>query len=118
MVAIGTRLFTWLKGVPVGSDEFGNRYYQERVQTNPWRHRRWVVYEGEVEASRVPPAWHAWLHYTVNQPPLSDAPRRPWQKPHMPNLTGTPDAYRPPGHDLQGGQRAAATGDYEPWKPS
>jgi NADH:ubiquinone oxidoreductase subunit len=118
MASIGTRLFTWLKGEFIGEDEFGNRYYQERGQSNPWRRRRWVVYEGEVEASRVPPAWHGWLHYTVDRPPAGRIPTWPWQKPHLPNLTGTRAAYRPPGHDLQGGKRAAATGDYEPWKPS
>ncbi|MGH6798662.1 MAG: NADH:ubiquinone oxidoreductase subunit NDUFA12, partial [Roseiarcus sp.] len=40
-----------------------------------------------------------------------------WQKPHLPNLTGTPLAYRPPGSVLEGGHRAPATGDYEPWTP-
>jgi NADH:ubiquinone oxidoreductase subunit len=40
-----------------------------------------------------------------------------WEKPHMPNLTGTPRAYRPPGSVLRGGHRASATGDYEPWQP-
>ena len=32
-------------------------------------------------------------------------------------LTGTDQAYRPPGHTLKGGRRAKATGDYEPWTP-
>jgi NADH:ubiquinone oxidoreductase subunit len=36
---------------------------------------------------------------------------------HVPNLTGTDRAYRPPGHTLQGGRRDRATGDYEPWTP-
>ena len=35
-------------------------------------------------------------------------PRYPWQKPHQPNLTGTPLAYRPPGSVLRGGERAHA----------
>ena len=42
---------------------------------------------------------------------------RAWQKPHVPNLTGTADSYRPAGHDYQGGKRAKATGDYEAWTP-
>jgi NADH:ubiquinone oxidoreductase subunit len=78
-----------------------------------------VLYNGEVEASRVPPEWHAWLHRTVVDPPKPGAAQpRPWQKPHQPNLTGTGQAYRPPGHTLKGGQRAKGTGDYEPWIPS
>ncbi len=114
---IGTRLFTYLHGQPVGRDAEGNRYYQERRPRAPGlRQRRWVLYAGAEEATAVPPEWHAWLHYTTDAP-LSDAARRPWQKPHLPNLTGTALSYRPPGHDYQGGHRAAATGDYEAWTP-
>jgi NADH:ubiquinone oxidoreductase subunit len=50
-------------------------------------------------------------------PPEGGPAKRPWQKDHLPNLTGTAAAYRPPGHILQGGQRDKATGDYEPWVP-
>jgi NADH:ubiquinone oxidoreductase subunit len=66
----------------------------------------------------VPPEWNAWLHYTVDTVPAdSGAPKRDWQKPHVPNRTGTPDAYRPAGHTLRGGHRQKATGDYEAWRP-
>ena len=113
-----TRAITWLKGEPTGVDAFGNRYYQERRPARDRRRRRWVVYKGPVEASAVPPLWNAWLHYTVDRVPSeSQTPRRDWQKPHLPNQTGTPDAYRPAGHTLRGGNRAKATGDYEAWKP-
>ncbi len=118
-MSIGTRLFTWLHGGLVGTDEFGNRYYRDRHVHKHRRERRWVLYNGEAEASRVPPEWHAWLHRIIKDPP-SQTPlvQRPWQKPHLPNLTGSALAYRPPGHTLQGGQRARGTGDYEPWIPS
>lgn len=119
MTTLITRVMTWLQGERVGADSFGNRYYRERTKPMDRRRRRWVVYRGEDEASRVPPAWHAWLHYTIDDPPdLDRSEKRLWQKEHMPNLTGTPDAYRPPGHTLEGGRRAQATGDYEPWRPS
>ena len=36
---------------------------------------------------------------------------------HLPKLTGTGEAYLPPGHTLAGGKRARGTGDYEPWTP-
>jgi NADH:ubiquinone oxidoreductase subunit len=78
--------------------------------------RRWVAYAGAPEASRVPPEWHAWLHYTTDAP-LAERARRPWEKPHLPNATGTPAGYRPPGHDYRGGARQRATGDYEAWTP-
>jgi len=70
-----------------------------------------------VEASRVPPEWHAWLHRMADAPPAADRPRYPWQLPHEPNMTGTPEAYRPPGAHRRSRVRAAATGDYEAWTP-
>ncbi|MCX7932481.1 MAG: NADH:ubiquinone oxidoreductase subunit NDUFA12, partial [Rhodovarius sp.] len=34
-----------------------------------------------------------------------------------PNLTGTPFAWRPRGHDYAGGRRRSTGGDYEAWTP-
>jgi NADH:ubiquinone oxidoreductase subunit len=121
-MTIATRLYTWLRGEKVGSDAFGNEYYRDKNGARRFagsREKRWVLYKGEAEASKVPPEWHAWLHHIVKEPPPPGGPpRRPWQKEHIPNLTGTIDAYRPPGHDYKGGHRARATGDYEPWVPN
>ena len=65
-MSVGTRLYTWLKGELVGTDQFGNRYYREKTRRAlvkgggmPSRERRWVLYNGIAEASRVPPQWHA-----------------------------------------------------------
>ena len=118
-MTIGTRLFTWMRGAPVGEDEFGNRYYQERrAPTDGRRRRRWVMYQGEAEASRVPPEWHAWLHHMVAAPPDKTASaRRPWQKPHVPNLTGTADAYRPPGDLVKGDRAERMPAPYQAWRP-
>jgi NADH:ubiquinone oxidoreductase subunit len=119
MAHIGTRLFTWLRGRPVGTDAFGNRYYMERRAPKQGRAKRWVVYEGIPEPSKVPPLWHAWLHYTTDTPPHGVAAQtHEWQKPHQPNLTGTAGAYFPPGHILRGGARDATRSDYEPWTPT
>ena len=124
-MSLGTRLFTWLRGELVGTDQFGNRYFRDKsgakskVGSGLSKERRWVLYDGEVEASKVPPMWHAWLHYTIDQPPAEGAAMLyDWQKEHLPNMTGTAAAYRPAGSLLAGGQRAPATGDYEPWRPS
>jgi NADH:ubiquinone oxidoreductase subunit len=120
---LGTRLLTWLRGEFVGGDDYGNRYYRlkgdkpRRLGGGRFsRERRWVIYNGEPEGSKVPPEWHAWLHHMVNEVP-QPRQRYPWEKPHQPNLTGTPQAYHPPGSVLRGGQRPRATGDYEPWTP-
>ena len=103
----------------VGRDGFGNRYYRARPRKGGQRQRRWVMYKDRPEASTVPPEWHGWLHHQTDEIPVPGGPgfRRPWQKPHQPNMTGTNRAYRPPGHILEGGQRAKATGDYQAWRP-
>ncbi len=117
-MTLGTHLFTWLCGELVGRDEDGNRYYRATKHRRGKRERRWVLYAGANEASKVPAHWHGWLHHTIDAPPpAGGADRKPWQKAHQPNQTGTPGAYRPPGHVLSGGRRDRATGDYEPWRP-
>jgi NADH:ubiquinone oxidoreductase subunit len=117
---LGTYLRTRFRGELVGEDEFGNRYYRERGAKDPRRERRWVVYPPDVEpeASRVPAGWYGWLHRSRLHPPSEQPlPVKRWEKPHLPNLTGSPLAYLPPGHELRGGQRDRATGDYEAWRP-
>lgn len=103
----------------VGTDQYGNRYYSAKPRPGYKRDRRWVIYRGTPEASKVPPEWHGWLHHQTDDVPdnKSLSYRRTWQKPHIPNMTGTTAAWRPPGHLLSGGQRDGATGDYEAWVP-
>ncbi len=117
----GTQLWTWRYGELVGQDEYGNRYYRTRggkIDPTLGFERRWVIYNGYAEASNVPPSWHGWLHHTVDVPPTAEDYRAPpWLKPHRPNLTGTPAAYRPSGSTLAQGRRPRATGDYRPWRP-
>lgn len=111
-------LFTAMKrGEKVGEDALGNAYYRAKPRKGYKRERRWVMYDGAPEASTVPPEWHGWLHHQNDDIPSEESFRRPWQKPHQPNMTGTSGAYRPPGHVLEGGKRDKATGDYEAWKP-
>ena len=117
----GTQLWTWLYGEHVGQDELGNQYYRTRggkIDPTLGMQRRWVIYNGVAEASTVPPSWHGWLHHTVDTPPNAENYQsRPWQKPHRPNLTGTPAAHRPSGSTLTQGRRSKATGDYKSWTP-
>ncbi|CAN5245892.1 NADH:ubiquinone oxidoreductase subunit NDUFA12 [soil metagenome] len=121
--------FTWWNGATVGTiiglrgkarvgeDALGNVYYEGGKDTagNP---RRWVIYEGSNDSSRVAPEWFSWLHHQVDDVPERALPApRAWQKGAVANQTGTALAYRPPGALEKGGHRAAATGDYEAWTP-
>lgn len=119
MATFGTLLYTLFKGARVGTDKYGNVYYEARSEkTAQGKKKRWVVYKGIVEASKVPAEWHGWLHYTTDAMPGQAAKLQySWLKEHLPNLTGTKLAYVPPGDISSGKQRAASTGDYEAWKP-
>ena len=132
MLSFIKRIFAWWDGVTfgvqwtlftrgarlVGTDDFGNRYFEERKPSLEGRLRRYVVYKGYADASRVPSDWHGWLHHTFDEAPsASPLPRRAWEKDHVPNLTGTVHAYRPKGSLASGGERARQAGDYDAWTP-
>ncbi|WP_420860684.1 NADH:ubiquinone oxidoreductase subunit NDUFA12 [Algirhabdus cladophorae] len=108
---LNTQLYTWRKGVRVGEDEQGNVFYQTRDEK-----RRWVIFSGEAEASRVSPDWHGWLHHTWDEPPTkSPLAHKSWEKPHQENLTGSAQAYAPAGSIRR--VQPVARQDYEAWTP-
>ena len=119
---LGTRFYTWRFGKPVGQDELGNRYYRAEgplIDRSVGTERRWVIYNGVADASKVPPGWRAWLAHNASLPPSEETYiSREWEKPHLPNMTGTPQAYHPPGSQRGTGGIPAATGDYVPWSPT
>jgi NADH:ubiquinone oxidoreductase subunit len=107
----GTALFSALNGTRVGEDELGNRYFEGKG-------RRWVMYAGSNDVSRVPPEWYVWLTRLIDDVPDRALPPPPkFLKAATPNLTGTAAAYRPTGALEKGGQRQAASGDYQAWTP-
>jgi len=88
-------------GTLVGTDRFGNKFYENNEEELPLR-TKWVDYKEwkEYDASHVEPGWHAWLAYMVDKPPRAEPVLkheiRPWEKSeHIPNLTFTPGAYKP-----------------------
>ena len=108
----GTALQVWRHGRKVGSDALGNVYYGTKDG------RRWVVYEGANDPSRIPPEWYSWLHRQIDAVPDEALPPPPkFLGEPTANLTGTPGAYRPAGAMERGGVRQAASGDYEAWAP-
>jgi NADH:ubiquinone oxidoreductase subunit len=111
--SLTTTWFTRRKGVKAGSDLLGNVYYSTKNGD-----RRWVIYNGSNDASRIPPDWYAWMHNQIDDVPDKALPPAPkFIKPPIGNRTGTAEAYRPSGALERGGQRAAASGDYEAWVP-
>ena len=112
---LGTWWHTFTRGQLIGSDAQGNLYYQDKAgRSINGKARRWVIYNGDVEAGRVPPEWHGWLHYTVDTPPNEEAPvTRSWQKEHQINPTGTSKAHKPRG----AADAARYPSGYDAWRP-
>lgn len=109
----GTRLWLWRFGKFVGTDEFGNKYYRD-VKSD----RRYVTYNGPADASMIPPGWHGWMHFRTDVAPSeTNYVARTWEKPHVPNLTGTSGAYVPDGSMLASGERPRVSSDYDAWSP-
>ncbi len=118
--SLGVRATIARRAVLVGQDDYGNRYFEARDNKDSYdsRKRRYVIYRGYAEASKVPAEWHGWLRFTFDQPPTVDPlPRRAWEKDHLPNMTGTIHAWTPPGSIANQGVRPHATGDYQAWTP-
>ena len=108
---LNTLLYTRRNGTKVGEDEHGNIFYSADGGK-----KRWVIYNGEAEASRVDPDWHGWLHHTFKEPPTDrPLPKKAWEKPHQENLTGTALAYAPSGSIRRPEPKPRQ--DYEAWSP-
>lgn len=112
------RIFSYFRGQQVGIDQVGNRYFQKRKTFGKKNHdRRWVIYKGFEEASKIPAEWHGWLHHRTDQLPDLQQPFHNWQKPHLPNLTGTSLAYRYQNQNILYPTLTHSSKDYEPWRP-
>ncbi len=86
----GTRIKTIFFGKLVGKDSFGNKYFESK------NGKRWVIYNDEIDASKIPVEWYSWMHFTSNKiEKKHDLEKYDWQKPHQSNLTGTDKAYYP-----------------------
>ena len=70
------QIFTWWNSQTFGTfcthyffwkicwkDEFGNKYYQNK------KNKRWVIYKGEINASKITSDWFSWMHHTTNKIP-------------------------------------------------
>ncbi|PRY25292.1 NADH:ubiquinone oxidoreductase subunit [Aliiruegeria haliotis] len=107
----GTQLFTSRHGEKVGEDDAGNIYYRNEDDS-----KRWVIFDGEIEATRIPPEWHGWLHKTFDEPP-TERPfvHKDWEKPHQENLSGSARSYVPAGSIRR--TDPVERSDYEAWSP-
>ena len=105
---VGTLIYTLFTGKFAGSDQFGNKYYFNS------KGKRWVIYKNDIEASKIPPEWHLWIHSLTLKIPSNNINKFSWQKPHEENLTGTSKAYKPEGSLFSDVKKNMKK--YETWK--
>ena len=87
---LGTKLKTIFSGKFVGNDSFGNKYYESKSG------KRWIIYNDEIDASKIPTEWYSWMHFINNKIENNhNLEKYDWQKPHLANQTGTKNAYYP-----------------------
>ena len=119
-MSLGTTIYTWFYGNLVGKDEFGNKYYCNIKDFEETKAKRWVIFKGSIEATKVPPHWHAWLHKSIEKPPLDYSHKYSWQKNHEQNMSGTNKAYFPDTHPLSSSYKNKKNEnkyEYESWSP-
>ncbi len=100
----------------VGMDEYRNRYYELKAKDYLGRRRRVCIYNGIVEASKIPSQWHSWMHYNAES--SVSYKQLFWVKSHTPNLTGTVYAFLPNKHtqfNVYGKFHINKQKSYTPW---
>ena len=85
----GTFLKTLFFGKFVGSDDYGNKYYQNK------QNERWVIYANNIEATKITSEWYLWIHHTIDKIPNKEENKYAWQKKHLENQTGTDKSFKP-----------------------
>ena len=101
------RIFIKFSSQKIGEDEFGNQYFTNK------NGKRFVIYKGIPEPSKVPFEWHGWLHHSTDIVPVHiDTHKYSWQKIHLPNLTGTKNSYSP-----KKSSEPKTSSTYQAWKP-
>ena len=102
----GTFLKTIFSGIYVGKDELGNKYYRNK------KNERWVIYSGNIEATKITTEWYLWIHHTIDKiPNYKNNKKYLWQKNHSENKTGTKYRHKPIKINKDDVQKK-----YETWK--
>jgi len=101
-------------GTFVGEDRFGNKYFEDKEDQIV--RDRWVDYGDwkNIDASQIPPEWHAWLHHITDIPghsPELIALTPKYKLNHLPNQTSTPNLYTPPHFIFNNRNQAQALED-------
>ncbi|KAK9468507.1 NADH ubiquinone oxidoreductase subunit NDUFA12-domain-containing protein [Lipomyces arxii] len=88
-------------GKLVGTDRFGNKFFENTDEDEIHLRTRWVDYkEKYYDVSQIEAGWHGWLGYLVDTPPNQLSPEQTTKRAtplpaQAANGTGTRNAYVP-----------------------
>ena len=85
-------------GALVGTDKYGNKYYENNSYFMGRNRFVEYPYKGRMEfdGTQIPPEWHAWMHYMTDEKPTNQpATLQKFSIDHIPNVSGTKDKYIP-----------------------
>lgn len=101
----------------IGEDEYRNKYFQSNKRKDYLsRYKRFCIFNGKVEASKIPAEWHSWMHYNAEAP--ISYKKQFWMKSHTPVLTGTVYAFTPNSNsstNIYEKTNAKKNQNYTPW---
>ncbi len=85
----------------VGEDEYGNEFFELKTTDYLGRKKRYCLYRGVVEASKISPEWHPFMHYQIEARDVKSTYKQyKWQKPFVPDTTLSSNKYLPKSHLL------------------
>jgi NADH:ubiquinone oxidoreductase subunit len=120
-----TLLYLSIFGQLVGEDNYGNKYFELKKKDSFGRKKRVCLFRGRVEASKISPEWHLFMHYQKDSKEIPvNIKQYKWQRSYLPDLTLTSVKYLPKNHPSYSGKtnlyNAKGAGNpfkFQPWKP-
>lgn len=118
MIDLKVYILSVFSGKLIGKDEFGNRYYESKKVDRYNKKRRWVLYNGEPEASKIPSGWHSWIHYKTDLLNTNLNLEHNWEKNHQENQTKNFINEKPKIKNIfLNKKRDSSIKFFQPWKP-
>ena len=126
MMKFLVRIYLKFRGTEVGEDQYGNKYFELKRVDSFGRKKRYCLYSGLVEASKIAPEWHPFMHYQIEAKEVPKNIRSyKWQKLALPDLTLSDVKYLPKNHpsfnenqNLYNSKGAGVPFKTKFWKPS
>ena len=101
MMKFLVKIYLYFCGVKVGEDEYGNQFFELKRTDYLGRKKRYCLYNGIPEASKISPEWHPFMHYQIEAKDVKTTFKQyKWQKSAVPDATLSQKKYLPRHHFL------------------